>query len=227
MAFWRFVLEPAAEIASELLHPELGWTVGQALEHLNTALAYVAVAGLPGAGKSKLAAAVAKRTGARLISDPVAPPDFCGNTVDDLRDRRFHLRYLARRREMLDPANWQPEPSESISDFWFEQTSAHAHGWLSTDEMQEYDQRHEEARGRIVPAKLLIFLEVESAVSAGSMSPTMSGETLASTVSRLETIRGQLDKLAAVPRRQPTLRLPAADFDRAVEETVAAVETMR
>ena len=35
MAFRRFVLEPAADVAADLLHPVIGWTIGQLLTHLN------------------------------------------------------------------------------------------------------------------------------------------------------------------------------------------------
>jgi 2-amino-4-hydroxy-6-hydroxymethyldihydropteridine diphosphokinase len=55
MAFRRFVLEPAADVAADLMHPVIGWTVGQLLDHLNTAPNYVALTGVPGLGKTALA----------------------------------------------------------------------------------------------------------------------------------------------------------------------------
>ena len=42
MAWRRFVLEPAAEIAPAMLHPTTGWTLARLLEHLDTAPDYVA-----------------------------------------------------------------------------------------------------------------------------------------------------------------------------------------
>jgi 2-amino-4-hydroxy-6-hydroxymethyldihydropteridine diphosphokinase len=44
MAYRRFVLEPAAEIAGAALHPESEWTVGALLSHLNLAEDFIAVA---------------------------------------------------------------------------------------------------------------------------------------------------------------------------------------
>ena len=43
MAFRRFVLEPAVEIAPALIHPSSGWTIQQLYEHLNTATNYLAL----------------------------------------------------------------------------------------------------------------------------------------------------------------------------------------
>ena len=44
MAFRRFVLEPASEIAAWMIHPESGWTIGELLQHLNRGANRIAVA---------------------------------------------------------------------------------------------------------------------------------------------------------------------------------------
>src|SRR5262249_40792504 len=54
MAFRRFVLAPAAEVAGEMIHPHIGWSVGQLLAHLDDAAAYVALLGVPGSEKMVL-----------------------------------------------------------------------------------------------------------------------------------------------------------------------------
>ena len=41
----RFVLEPANEVASEMLHPQLGWTIGRLYLHLQEAWPYFCVIG--------------------------------------------------------------------------------------------------------------------------------------------------------------------------------------
>jgi 2-amino-4-hydroxy-6-hydroxymethyldihydropteridine diphosphokinase len=44
MAYRRFVLEPAAEVAAWMVLPECGWTVGRLLDHLNHGSEVIAVA---------------------------------------------------------------------------------------------------------------------------------------------------------------------------------------
>jgi 2-amino-4-hydroxy-6-hydroxymethyldihydropteridine diphosphokinase len=88
MAWRRFVLEPAAEIAPSLAHPAIGWTIARLLEHINTSLPYLAICGPPVVGKGQLARRVVHecnrgRLGsARLVADPCGPPrsDFRDNS---------------------------------------------------------------------------------------------------------------------------------------------------
>ena len=73
MVWRRFVLEPAAEVAGDMLHPVIGWTVARLLEHLNSARPYVAITGPIAAGKTRLAERLAAAISARLI---VERPDW-------------------------------------------------------------------------------------------------------------------------------------------------------
>jgi 2-amino-4-hydroxy-6-hydroxymethyldihydropteridine diphosphokinase len=227
MAFRRFVLEPAVEVAPELIHPEIGWTVARLLEHLNVATPYVAVAGLPGAGKSKLAAAVAGRTGAQLIRDPGGAAEPAGRAGHDRSDGRVHSRLLDRQWKALDQAGPVGEPTESISDFWLDQARAYAERWLSHHERAAYVECHEQARTRAVPPKLLVLLDFEPRDSAAYLRRVSPVESDVPSESCLAAIGSRLDQMASTVGRHPVLRLPAAEFERAVDETVAAVQTMR
>jgi 2-amino-4-hydroxy-6-hydroxymethyldihydropteridine diphosphokinase len=62
MAFRRFVLQPAVEIAPDMRHPVIGWTVRQLRENLNAAAPDVAIGG----GRAKDRAALAERIAQRL-----------------------------------------------------------------------------------------------------------------------------------------------------------------
>ncbi|MBA3484895.1 MAG: 2-amino-4-hydroxy-6-hydroxymethyldihydropteridine diphosphokinase [Pirellulales bacterium] len=61
MAFRRFVLEPAAEIAPWMIHPESGWTVGALLQHLNSGAQQIAVAAQDVATADRLTSQLAER----------------------------------------------------------------------------------------------------------------------------------------------------------------------
>ena len=60
MAFRRFVLEPAAEIAPDLTHPVIRWTMQRLLDHLNSAIPYLAITSATTARNIDLAQSVAK-----------------------------------------------------------------------------------------------------------------------------------------------------------------------
>ena len=68
MAFRRFVLAPAAEVAPSMRHPVIGWSISQLLDHLDDSLPAIAFAlGDPNRA-NRLAADVAGQTGARRLS---------------------------------------------------------------------------------------------------------------------------------------------------------------
>src|SRR3972149_3061786 len=69
MSFRRFVLEPAAEIAGELVHPTIGWSLGQLLRHLDAGTDAVAILSPRDDQRGRLSAEVAGRCGGRL-SEP-------------------------------------------------------------------------------------------------------------------------------------------------------------
>jgi 2-amino-4-hydroxy-6-hydroxymethyldihydropteridine diphosphokinase len=58
MSFRRFVLDPAVEIAGEMLHPTIGWTLGQLLDHLDMGAECVAVVSQDKSAREAIAAAL-------------------------------------------------------------------------------------------------------------------------------------------------------------------------
>jgi 2-amino-4-hydroxy-6-hydroxymethyldihydropteridine diphosphokinase len=70
MAFRRFVLEPAAEVAPWMIHPESGWTVGALLQQLNGGSQRIAVAAQDDTAADQLISHLADRL--HLV---VAPAD--------------------------------------------------------------------------------------------------------------------------------------------------------
>jgi 2-amino-4-hydroxy-6-hydroxymethyldihydropteridine diphosphokinase len=72
MSFRRFVLEPAAEIAGQMLHPTIGWTIQRLLDHLNTSADHVAILSPAEDHRRRLATVLADRFAARSIAPPAA-----------------------------------------------------------------------------------------------------------------------------------------------------------
>jgi 2-amino-4-hydroxy-6-hydroxymethyldihydropteridine diphosphokinase len=71
MAWRRFVLAPAAQIAAKMLHPTSGITIGELFARFASTLPYLAIMGPPGSGKTRLAMEIARQSGCRVILDPV------------------------------------------------------------------------------------------------------------------------------------------------------------
>jgi 2-amino-4-hydroxy-6-hydroxymethyldihydropteridine diphosphokinase len=235
MAFRRFVLQPAAEIAAEMIHPQVGWSIGRLLQHLDTATPYVALAGLPGAGKSELATAAAARTAARAILDPTPIEPVAGEQTPRSRDWDQHAALLDRRAALLDRVGPAVEVPESISDFWFQQTRAYAEACLTGAELDAYLERHERAGHLVVPPKLLVLLEISPQQSlAWQIAPAgLRGAGIDE--ARLAMVGRRLDELASAKEKHPVLRLAPASSAQTteefsaqnLEELVAAIETMR
>jgi 2-amino-4-hydroxy-6-hydroxymethyldihydropteridine diphosphokinase len=63
MSFRRFVLEPAAEIAGEMVHPAILWTIERLVEHLDTGSDCVAIVSPDDSARVELAATLGARYG--------------------------------------------------------------------------------------------------------------------------------------------------------------------
>ncbi|MEX2092273.1 MAG: 2-amino-4-hydroxy-6-hydroxymethyldihydropteridine diphosphokinase [Pirellulales bacterium] len=63
MSFRRFVLEPAVEIAGEMVHPTIGWTLERLLEHLDAGADCVAILSPEDSARRELATTLSKQFG--------------------------------------------------------------------------------------------------------------------------------------------------------------------
>lgn len=201
MAYRRFVLEPAAEIAADMRHPPTGWTVGQLFQHLQLAAPYLAIGGLPGVDKTRLARLLAERGGGRLLLDP-AP-------------QGPELEAIARRAALLDCQGW-PSDAWMISDFWFDQSWACAAA--ETDEAQRaaIETAWRQGRQNTLPPKLVAVLEPSSTADAAASSDA----------EMTERYRRAIGELVRRPD-QPVIRLSAEKCDEAEVELLAAMRAMR
>ena len=228
MAWRRFVLKPAAQVAPTMLHPTTGWTIRQLLDHLDTTPYYMAIAGAIGAGKSSLAQKITERTGARLIAEWEDLGSLAAFYNDPARHAwQIELEFLEQRCRLL--AADRPEWGQSelaVSDFWFDQSAAFARVWLRPDQWDAYRPQWERARPTVVRPRLIVLLELSvDALIERIRGRGRSGESLL-VADQIDRIARSIDQQAAEPDQGPILRL-RADSETALDEVLAAVEAMK
>jgi 2-amino-4-hydroxy-6-hydroxymethyldihydropteridine diphosphokinase len=230
MAWRRFVLEPAAEVAPSMVHPTTGWTIARLLEHLNSALPYVALAGPIGVGKSHLAASLARRGAVEHVAEE----------VDSDRLARFYanpsgnaweveIEFLRQRGRLLaagDP-RWSDRRRTVVSDFWLEQSLSFAGVWLPPDRQAAFDRVFEDVRRTVVEPKLIVLLDapIEDLLERVRRNGRPGEQGLEPET--LERIRQAIVARANAPGHGPVLRLTYGEPQQALEEVLAAVESMK
>ncbi|HEY1602085.1 MAG TPA: 2-amino-4-hydroxy-6-hydroxymethyldihydropteridine diphosphokinase [Pirellulales bacterium] len=209
MAFRRFVIEPAAEIAGWMRHPTIGWTLRALRDHLRHAVPYVAIAGFDAAARIRLAANLASQSHGRLISAPF-PVEYASGTGADstgpVRGRAIEL--LDSYRRLLDRDQWAELSRLAVSDFWIEQPCSDASSMRLGQVEQEFALAVAAARTTTMRPKLLILLD----------PPT----NLADANQRARA----LAVLAQRPGVGPLLHLTNASPEENLAQAVAAVEAM-
>lgn len=228
MAWRRFVLEPAAEVAGEMLHPVIGWTIARLLEHLNTALPYVAITGAIAAGKTHFARLLCEKTSATPIFE----------SLDEKRMEMFYadptgngwaleLEFLRQRTELLTAAaDFWSQRRLAVSDFWFDQSPAFARVWLSESQWPSFIEHWRQAREKVVRPKLLVLLDAPTEVLMERIRRRGRRGEQNINPEQLERIRWSIHDQASQPGLGPVLRASGADIESALEEVSAAIEAM-
>jgi 2-amino-4-hydroxy-6-hydroxymethyldihydropteridine diphosphokinase len=225
MSFRRFVLVPAVQIARDMIHPTIGWTLGDLLNHLDTAAAFVAIAGPPGAGKTWLAERLSTRFQGRLICQSAVPPGAEESTADwGGPAYATEIKFLRGRIAILAAERWSKQtPADRsaatvVSDFWFDQGLAYASCHLSGELLDRFRAEWDCGRRQVVRPKLLVILDApaERPGDQGSRQPAAAP---------LQLRRAILDH-ARQQGHGPTLWLAGRRRDECLVEAVAAVEAM-
>jgi deoxyadenosine/deoxycytidine kinase len=233
MAWRRFVLEPAAEIAPEMIHPTTGWTLARLLAHLNTAAPYVAIAGPIAAGKTELAQAVVAQTAARWIPEQIDTVLLAAFYADPAeRAWQTELHWLRQRAAQLSRREtaW-PIPSArpirwTVSDFWFDQSAAFAGVWLPCERQAEYRAEWLAARATVQAPKLTVVLDVPATELRRRVLARGRPYEQQLTLEQLEQIREAILRQASAADLGPVLRLESDQGEGALEEVLAAMRGM-
>ncbi len=165
MAFRRFVLASAAEVAPAMVHPEIGWTIADLLTHLDRAVPYLALLGVPGSGKSAVATAVASEFGGRFLVDPAGrlAAITAGDPPSHAETRP--IEFLDLRAGLLERERWQQDNVLAVSDFYFDQSLAYAE-IAGPGGFEAVRQTWERWHDRVVAPKLLVVLDERGAAAA-------------------------------------------------------------
>jgi 2-amino-4-hydroxy-6-hydroxymethyldihydropteridine diphosphokinase len=164
MAWRRFVLEPAAQIAPSMVHPVIGWSVARLLEHLNTSPRYVAVTGPAGPENTRFVRSLADAWPVDLLLDA---PRRAGNPSG--LGRVLALECLRRRARTLakDDPRWSQTPHFAVSDFWFDESRASALGWTGECEPSNVFRLWRRLEPRVARPRLVVWLDVPMGTAAG------------------------------------------------------------
>ncbi len=230
MVFRRFVLEPAAEIASAMLHPTSGLTVGQLLENLNTAANYVAITGPSGAGQTRLARRLAEHFQGRFLADPAAAGRI-GDQPLGSRSLSVEIESMSQRAEQLNRLNLGGlsgmQESIAVSDYWIQPYLKTNLAGLSREESGDLGSLWTALRSQAPSPKLILalmapadFLYARCCAEDEQFAVHWSAEAFGR---RHSEYTEQIKSLG----RGPIFHLDAVDDDLVWTEAVAAVEAMR
>jgi 2-amino-4-hydroxy-6-hydroxymethyldihydropteridine diphosphokinase len=205
MAWRRFVLEPAALVGGDMVHPLTGWTVRRHLDHLNSSAPYMAITGPMPARRTELARQVALQSGSQaILAAPTSRRPQASSEDATGHAGPLGLEFLASWSALLAP-DWPGWSAAAgvVSDFWFDEAML----WLPRPQ-QEHGALWEQARAVVVRPRLIVFLEEQ-----GDAPLLPDGRELLA----LATRTGQ----------GPLLRLSGDDPDAALSETLAAMAAMK
>jgi len=162
-----FVLKGMCELAGDVVHPQIGRTMRELAGRLNGADFFInperpqliSIAGNIGIGKTTLAAGLAQRLNAKLISEkyddnPFLPQVYAGKTELALDSELFFLASSAsqlRSDRLFAPRRY-------VSDYVFDKALIYASNWLGESDLEVYRKHYEAVNEGVATPVLVIYL---------------------------------------------------------------------
>ena len=109
----RFVLQPASEVAPQLEHPIVGWSLANLMDNLASPVNYLAFTGSDAQPTEQFACALAGQLNLDLLSDPRnATLHQAGQTLSTW------LEFLDHRHELVASRCGNISEQFTVADFW-------------------------------------------------------------------------------------------------------------
>ena len=234
MAVRRFVLDPALEVAADMIHPPTGWSLASLRQRLDEPPYYIAVAGVYGQEIRELARQVAASTGANVLLDTAAdhsrgqrlPDDpLVAEDEDGIVERE--LAALTRRLVQLQALVSLPADAWVLSDYWVNQSLAVARALREGSARQRLERAGQAAAHAAPLPKLVLLLDVpgDALAAPHSQDPGTAAENQESSL--MAQVARELRRQAALPGQGPVVRIRGDDRSGAITELLAAMDAMR
>jgi 2-amino-4-hydroxy-6-hydroxymethyldihydropteridine diphosphokinase len=210
MTYRRFVLEPAAEVAPEMIHPVTGWTISRLFKNLLCRPLYVALAGPAGSHKSTLAQNLKSQFSCQIAADAQRPGSSgdCGRLAADHNSAwKNELTLLQHRVSILDHNRWRSTSAIVVSDFWLNQSLAYASLCLSKKHFQEFQATWQETVVQTLPTTLVLFLDLQPAESRKRIQQKVTDPESKISDHWLDDLRQALIAQTRRPQAGPVLHL--------------------
>ncbi len=219
LAFRRFVLEPAVEVAGELVHPELGWTIAQILDHLNRTPAYLALAGPPGTGKRWLADQLCQTYDGHFLADPASNRSTGQPLEREVEFVRTRAQQLAAHVAQHD------QETLLVSDYWIDQSHGYAQLEQSFDAATQLEAALDVLKPKLPLPRLIAWLDAPADVLKKHL--TKHRTAMDWKIEQLESLRKAFAERFDRGGHGPVLRLDASQPEMCLTELSAAFLAMQ
>ncbi|HTN73884.1 MAG TPA: 2-amino-4-hydroxy-6-hydroxymethyldihydropteridine diphosphokinase [Pirellulaceae bacterium] len=233
LAWRRFVLEPAVEIAAEMIHPTTGLSLHQLLHNVNDAPHYLALGSCCWIAKQYLVAQAIPRLATQGISARTTATRgmtvFAPAPVSDPEHSfaEHFIELMPRLAADLRSALRGPRAPWLISSFWPGELALGAQLWFTGAARDAAEQAYASEFADLPTPKLIVYLETPDDLLL--LDPQSPGQvaTYYEQAARMIAQRDALNAAVEAQRSLPVMRLSAARPEQAIDEVVAAVLAMQ